>query len=227
MAKIDGIHHIAVMAKDVKKHIEFFTDVLGCKLTGLFFMHGVPGAYHGFLELNPYCYFSLVQIPAAGDIPVEMGRTHAGTGAGVSAPGTMQHLALRVADQAGLLALRDRIRSRGVNVIGPIDHGICSSIYFAGPDHLTLEIAAGAGEMDAKRWVDPEVCRLTGISPDDLARYTAPARYDGEGGQVPQPAYDPEKPHLAYPEAVYKQILSMPDEVITKQGSYAEPPVAA
>ncbi len=39
-----GIHHIAVMASDIKKHIEFFSQVLGYPLVALFDMHGVPGA---------------------------------------------------------------------------------------------------------------------------------------------------------------------------------------
>ena len=49
--------------------------------------------------------------------------------------------------------------------------------------------------------------------------------YDGEGGTVKQPPYDPEKPHQAYPEDLYLQMLQAPDEVIWKTASYAEPPV--
>ncbi len=36
---------------------------------------------------------------------------------------------------------------------------------------------------------------------------------------------DPTKPHQAMPEAAYKQIMSMPHEVICKVASYAEAPV--
>jgi hypothetical protein len=43
---------------------------------------------------------------------------------------------------------------------------------------------------------------------------------------VPQPPYDPAKPHMVYPEKVYLKILATPDDVITKNASYAEPPVA-
>ena len=39
------------------------------------------------------------------------------------------------------VCMRDRIRDRGINVFGPLDHGMCHSIYFAGPEHLSLEIA--------------------------------------------------------------------------------------
>ena len=37
-----GIHHLAFMAGDIKKHIAFFSDVMGCPLVALFDMHGVP-----------------------------------------------------------------------------------------------------------------------------------------------------------------------------------------
>lgn len=227
MIKANGIHHIAVMSGDIKSHIDFFSDVLGCRLVGLFDMHGVPGAFHAFMELNDRSWFSIVQTPDAGEIPIELGRTHAGTGANASAPGTMQHLAFRVDDEAALIAMRDRIRTKGVNVIGPIDHGLCKSIYFAGPDQMTLEVACSDSAIDPELWIDPAVLEKAGISPEEAARYREPDPYAGEGGTVAQPPFDPDKPHQAYPEPLYRQMLAAPDEVITKTASYAEPPVKA
>ena len=52
MIKASGIHHIAIMAADIKKHIAFFSDVLGCRLSALFDMHGVPGGLHAFMHLG-------------------------------------------------------------------------------------------------------------------------------------------------------------------------------
>ncbi len=225
MIKAEGIHHIAVMSADIKKHIEFFSDVLGCQLVGLFDMHGVPGAFHAFMHMNDHSYFSIVQTPETGAIPIEIGKTHAGTGAGPSAPGTMQHLAFRVSDEAALLNMRDRIRKKGVNVIGPIDHGLCRSIYFAGPDQMTLEVACSSEPINPDLWIDPKVLEKAGISPQEAESYKSPDSYGGEGGSLAQPPYDPAKPHQAYPEAAYRQMLAAPDEVITKAASYAEPPV--
>jgi len=225
MIKVNGIHHIAIMAGDIKKHIAFFSDVLGCRLDAIFDMHGVPGGLHAFMHMNDHSYFSIVQLSGVGDIPIELGVTHAGTGAGPSAPGTMQHLAFNVDTDEDLLAMRDRIRKKGVNVIGPIDHGMCSSIYFAGPDQLTLEVAVGRGALDQKAWVDPAVLEKAGISPEEAERYMRPDPYPGEGGAVAQPPYDPDKPHQAYPDAMYRQMLAAPDEAIAAAASYAEPPV--
>ena len=224
-SRIDGVHHIAVMAGNIKTHIAFFAEVLGCELKALFYMHGVPGAYHAFLEMNENCYFSIVETPEAKAIPIELGKTHSGNGALSSAPGTMQHIAFRAADEANLLGMRDRIRSHGVNVFGPIDHGFCKSIYFAGPDQLTLEISTQMTELDSRAWIDPEVVGLAGISAEELARYTRPAPSPDTGGTVPQPAYDPLKPHMIYPEAVYQQKLTVPDEVISAASRYTDPPV--
>jgi hypothetical protein len=42
---------------------------------------------------------------------------------------------------------------------------------------------------------------------------------------VPQPAYDPQKPHLAYPLEAYKQMIAAPDAAIAAASNYAEPPV--
>ena len=227
MVKATGIHHLAIMSADIKSHIEFFSDVLGCKLSAMFDMHGVPGGIHAFLHLDDHCYFSVVQLPAVKDIPVQMGVTHSGTGAGPSAAGTMQHLAFKVDTPDQLLAIRDRIRTKGVNVIGPINHGMCQSIYCGGPENLVLEVATSDVEIDQKSWVDPAVLEKVGISADEAEQYMNPDEYDGEGGSVKQPPYDPDKPHQAYPKEMYMQMLQVPDEVIWQPASSAETPVKA
>ena len=45
----NGIHHLAICTKNIKAQIGFFTDVLGCELKALYWMHGVKGAWHGFI----------------------------------------------------------------------------------------------------------------------------------------------------------------------------------
>lgn len=223
--RINGVHHLAISTADIKGQIEFFSDVLGAELEALFWMHGVPGGWHGFCRLNDFCSVAFVQLQGNDEIESTIGVTHAGTGAGRSAPGTMQHVAFNVDTHEELLAIRDRIRSKGVNVIGHIDHGMCESIYFAGPEGLTLEVATSSEALNPDAWIDPEVVALAGISPQELERFRAPAPYAGEGGTVPQPPLDPAKPHLEYPPHRYEQVLAMSDDEITKLSSYAEPPV--
>jgi len=219
-----GIHHLAFMAGDIKKHIAFFSEVMGCPLVALFDMHGVPGGLHAFLRMNDHSYFSIVQLPGVDDIPAQLGVTHAGRGEMPSAAGTLQHLAFKADTEADLITMRDRIRSHGVPVLGPIDHGMCKSIYFAGPDHLALEVATSSVAIDAARWIDPTTLEKAGISAEEAARFRSPAPYAGPS-PVAQPAYDPAKPHMPYPEAVYQAMLKIPDEALAARASYAEPPV--
>jgi catechol 2,3-dioxygenase-like lactoylglutathione lyase family enzyme len=225
MIKANGVHHLAISTANIKEQIEFFSDVLGMELVGLFPMHGVPGALHGFLEGSPQCLISFVQLPAIADIEIEFGKTHSGNGASPSAPGSMQHLALKVDDDETLIAMRNRIRSRGMNVIGPIDHGMCRSIYFAGPESMTLEIATSSEALNPAAWIDPESVAEAGISAEELERYKHPESYENPAEPLPQPEMDPSKPHLRYPSAVYSQILKTPDEEITATSSYTDPPV--
>jgi catechol 2,3-dioxygenase-like lactoylglutathione lyase family enzyme len=220
----NGIHHIAVMTADMKKQIAFFSEVVGFPLVALFDMHGVPGGVHCFLKMRSGAYFSLVQLPGVSEIPATIGVTHAGTGAGVSARGTMQHVAFRVEDMAELLAMRDRIRSHGVPVLGPIEHGFCTSIYFAGPEDLTLEVSYAVYEIDPAQWIDPGCLAAMGISAEEAETYSAPLAYTGPG-PVPQPIHDPAKPHLHYPEELYRKILAMPDRDVTGAGNWIKPPV--
>jgi hypothetical protein len=138
----------------------------------------------------------------------------------------MQHLAFRVRDEAGLIAMRDRVRSHGVPAIGPIGHGFCRSIYFAGPEGLTLEVSYKVSELDPARWVDPAMLAECGISGAEAEAMLNPAPCAGPS-PVAQPAYDPAVPQMAYPPETLKHILATPDDVITKTGSYNEPPVAA
>jgi catechol 2,3-dioxygenase-like lactoylglutathione lyase family enzyme len=222
----DGIHHIAIMSANMKEQLSFFTQVMGMPLVGLFEMHGVPGGKHAFLQMAPDSFFSVVEMDGIAEVPSTLGITHAGTGAGKCAAGVTQHIAFRAPDEAGLLAMQNRIRSHGVPVIGPIGHGFCKSIYFAGPEGLTLEVSFKVSAIDPQRWVDPAMLEQCGISGEEAAAMLNPAPCVTEE-PVPQPEYDPAVPQMAYPVEVLKRMLAVPDAAITAQGSYDEPPVAA
>ena len=225
MVKANGLHHLAIATGDIKRQIAFFTDVLGTELVALYWMHGVEGAWHGFVKLSDRASIAFVQTRGTPGIAPQFGVSHAGNPGADCAPGTMQHLALNVDDDAQLLAMRDRIRSRGVPVFGPIDHGFCRSIYFAGPENLALEISTSAAPIDPRAWIDPEVVALAGISADELERFRQPAPFADRGGEVPQPAYDPDKPHLRHPMPRYERMLATPDDEYSRTRSYPEPPV--
>ena len=226
MTRPNGVHHFAICTADIKAQIEYFTDVLGMELVALYWMHGVEGAWHGFLRLNDQCSIAFVQTPRIARIPAEIGRTHSGSPGGDCAPGTLQHLAFNVDSEAELLTMRDRIRSRGVDVFGHIDHGFCKSIYFAGPEHLTLEVSTSEHHaIDPEAWIDPEVVALAGISAEELERFKAPAAFTRPAAPVPQPAFDPARPHMAFAPHVYQKIFGATDAEIFARMSETRPPV--
>lgn len=225
MARPSGIHHLAVMTRDMKAQLDFFTQVMGLPLVALYDMHGVAGAWHAFVRLDDATYLAFAQVPGVERVPSTVGLTHAGSGAGFSAPGTMQHVAFRVRDEDELLALRDRLRSNGIVVMGPIDHGMCLSMYFAGPEGLTLEVACSSAPIPAARWVDPVVAERAGITAADLERFRNPPAFERPPSPVAQPAIDPAKPHLAYPADEYRKMVTIPDDVVKRMASVTEPPV--
>ena len=226
MNKVEGLHHLAICTANMKEQIEFFTDKLGMELQALYWMHGVANTWHGFLRLNDESSIAFVCNPDIGDIPVELGATHAGNPGANSAKGTMQHLAMKVANHEELMNMRDRLRTKGVPVMGPIEHGMCCSIYFAGPENLSLELSYSNEPINNEEWIDPEVVALAGISADELARYKAPEGFTGQGGAVAQPdVAGTEGPHMTnYPEGAYEYIMNRSDEEVLNSVP-SEPPV--
>ena len=228
MNKVEGLHHLAISTADMKAQIEFFTDKLGMELQALYWMHGVENTWHGFLRLNDESSVAFVSNPDIENIPVTLGVSHAGNPAANSARGTMQHLAFKVKNNTELLAMRDRLRSKGVPVMGPIEHGMCRSIYFAGLENLALELSYSDEPIDNEQWIDPEVVGMAGISAEELARYKNPPTFSDSGGDVPQPdVASTAGPHMRnYPDGRYQAIMSAPDAALLNSVP-SDPPVAA
>ena len=227
--KVEGLHHLGLCTADMKSQIEFFTDKLGMELQALYWMHGVADTWHGFLRLNDESSIAFICNPQIKNIEVQMGVTHAGNPGANCAAGTMQHLALKVRDHNEMMAMRDRLRSKGVPVLGPLDHGMCVSMYFAGPENLSLELSYSMEPINKEQWIDPEVVALAGISAEELARYKNPAAFDGSGGKVTQPAIDDSStgPHMTnYPPGHYEATMGIPDDIALTMVE-SEPPVPA
>ncbi|MGC1443741.1 MAG: VOC family protein [Burkholderiaceae bacterium] len=72
MNHIDALHHLAISTAVMKAQIEFFTDKLGMELQALYWMHGVPNTWHGFLRLNDESSIAFVHNPAIAKIPAVM-----------------------------------------------------------------------------------------------------------------------------------------------------------
>lgn len=218
-----GVNHLAISTADMKAQLEFFCDVLGLPLRALYWMHGVEGTYHGFVELSPTSYIAFVQHPE-NSCDIHWAVSHAGNPGAPVTVGAMQHVAFDVEDLDELLAMRDRLRDRGMQVLGPIDHGFIQSMYFAGPEGLSLEVACGSA-IDARAWVDPEVVELCGIDADELAALENPRPFERPTVAVAQPPFDPARPNM-HPAERYAKTMAMSDEETWATASETTPPVA-
>jgi catechol 2,3-dioxygenase-like lactoylglutathione lyase family enzyme len=132
---IKQLHHVAYRCRDAKQTAEFYTRVLGLEYAMALSEERVPSTgeahpyMHVFFRMDDGSYVAFFELP---DSP-EMGRD-------ANTPAWVQHLALRVADEDALMRARQRIESHGVEVLGPVDHGICKSIYFFDPSGHRLEL---------------------------------------------------------------------------------------
>jgi catechol 2,3-dioxygenase-like lactoylglutathione lyase family enzyme len=67
----------------------------------------------------------------------------------------IQHFAFEVADEATLLDARERLVARGLDVLGPVDHGFIRSIYFHDPSGHRLELTCRtATDADRERFAE-------------------------------------------------------------------------
>ena len=140
MITIEKIHHVAYRCKDAKETTQWYQDKLNMKLVLAIAENEVPSTkapdpyMHIFLDAGNENILAFFEIPNSP----EMGRDE-------NTPAWVQHLALRVADLNALTAAKIQLESKGVDVLGPINHGVFQSIYFFDPNGHRLELAANTG----------------------------------------------------------------------------------
>ena len=137
---LKGIHHVAYRCKDAKETVAFYQDLLGMDFTVAFAEDHVPSTgafdpyFHAFLDAgngNVLAFFELPEQPA-------MGRDQ-------NTPAWVQHIAFKVDSLETLLSVKARAQTRGLEVLGPTDHGAFTSIYFFDPNGHRVELAVDTG----------------------------------------------------------------------------------
>ena len=133
---VKSLHHVAYRCKDAKQTAEFYTKALGLEYAMAVAEDRVPSTgeespyMHIFFRMDDGSYVAFFELPEAP----EMGRDE-------KTPQWVQHLALRVPDEKTLLRRKKHLEKMGIEVLGPIDHTICKSIYFFDPNGHRLELA--------------------------------------------------------------------------------------
>jgi len=142
--KVQKIHHVAYRCIDAKETIEFYRDVMDMDLVLAIAENEVPSTkepdpyMHIFLDAGQGNVLAFFEIPNSPP----MGRDE-------NTLGWVQHIAFELASMGELLAAKEQIESKGVEVIGPTDHHIFKSIYFFDPNGHRLELAANVDRPGA------------------------------------------------------------------------------
>ncbi len=142
---VQGLHHVAYRCKDAQETVEFYTKHLGLDYNLAVAENRVPstGAFsphiHIFFEMGDGSYLAFFELPESPDMALDP-----------NTPDWVQHLALRVDDMETLARYKARLVADGIDVIGPVDHKICQSIYFFDPSghRMELTVATSTPELD-------------------------------------------------------------------------------
>jgi len=154
MSLITRIHHVAYRCNDARETVDFYRDVLGMEFTVAFAEDRVPSTgepdpyMHVFLDAgngNVLAFFELPTRPPMGRDP--------------NTPKWVQHIAFEVPDLDALTLAKTRLLERGIEVVGPTDHGLFRSIYFFDPNghrlELTCNTATAEDEAKARANAEP------------------------------------------------------------------------
>jgi catechol 2,3-dioxygenase-like lactoylglutathione lyase family enzyme len=145
-----GGHHLAVVTRDLDATIRFYHGLLSMELLAAM----APMPYHGrhcFLRAGTFLMHFFEDDDARIDAPPPGWERQ--VIAFVS--GAMQHIALAMDDEAGLLALRERLQAAGVPVTALMDQGPVRQFLFADNNGIIIEANWTPEELDlAKMKVD-------------------------------------------------------------------------
>jgi glyoxylase I family protein len=153
MIKLQQIHHVAYRCKDAKETVEFYQEMLNMDFLVAIAEDQVPSTkepdpyMHLFLDAgqgNILAFFELPNSP-------EMSRDP-------NTPEWTQHIAFQIESEEALLSAKAELEAKGLDVLGPTNHGVIKSIYFFDPNGHRLELTCLTGtpvQMDELKRVAP------------------------------------------------------------------------
>ena len=164
------LHHVAYVTGDTSKTVDFYSRILGMSFCAAVLDEKIPSTkepvpyFHSFFRLGEgeaLAFFEAPDLPAPVVEPTP-------------AYHTFRHLALDVQTTAEVDSWATWIRSNGIFVIGPVDHGIIYSIYFFDPDGVRLELTCT---------VDPTWSQNEAAARDSLAEWETVKAHARETGE--------------------------------------------
>lgn len=150
---VRGIHHVAYRCHDAKKTVMFYQQHLHMDFMLAIAEDRVPSTQapdpymHVFLDAGGGNVLAFFELPNSHT----MGRDS-------NTPKWVQHIAFNVKNMDALLAAKASLESAGIDVLGPTDHTIFTSIYFFDPNGHRIELTANTalpGMLDELKRVAP------------------------------------------------------------------------
>ena len=141
--KIKRIHHVAYRCKNAKQTVEFYQRVLNMDFKLAIAEDHVPSTkandpyMHVFLDAgmgNVLAFFELPNSPEMAKDP--------------NTPEWVQHIAFELESLEALVQAKKNVEQEGLEVLGPVDHGIFQSIYFFDPNGHRLELVANTATAE-------------------------------------------------------------------------------
>jgi len=164
MINIQQIHHVAYRCNCAKETVEWYQEHLNMDFLVAIAEDRVPSTkepdpyMHLFLDAgngNILAFFELPNSP-------KMDRDH-------NTPEWVQHIAFQVESNEALLAAKAELEAKGVEVLGPTEHGIIRSIYFFDPNGHRLELTCLTGTAE-------ELKQLKEVAPAMLEEWAVTKR---------------------------------------------------
>jgi glyoxylase I family protein len=140
MIKLEQIHHVAYRCNDAKETVEFYQNMLSMEFLVAIAEDLVPSTK----EPDPYMHVFLDagngNILAFFELPTKpkMDRDR-------MTPEWVQHISFRVKNYDALVEAKAELEAKGLDVLGPTNHGIIKSIYFFDPNGHRLELTCLTG----------------------------------------------------------------------------------
>jgi catechol 2,3-dioxygenase-like lactoylglutathione lyase family enzyme len=147
--ELKRIHHVAYRCKDAKETVDFYQRVLNMGFVLAIAENEVPSTkapdpyMHVFLDAGMGNVLAFFELPNSD----EMGRDE-------HTPLWVQHIAFEVADMAALTTAKEHIEGEGLDVLGPVNHGIFESIYFFDPNGHRIELATNTGTAEQMKMLN-------------------------------------------------------------------------
>jgi glyoxylase I family protein len=121
-----GLHHAALICRDVEETILFYQDLLGFPLVELVENRDYAGSSHFFFDIGNRNLLGFFDFPGHDHLPFQ------------ETIGGVQHLAISVTPEQ-FDGAKARLEAAGVPYLGP-DRGVDNSVYFRDPNGVGLEL---------------------------------------------------------------------------------------